>query len=66
MATLVYAYFQCHLNRAGASDLIVDLIIKNTNYRIFKETVDLGIALLEGGNTVIQVCLTKITRFLLL
>ncbi|KAL4226234.1 Inositol 1 [Mactra antiquata] len=45
---------QWHLNKAGASDLIVDLIIKNTNYKIFRETLELGIALLEGGNTVIQ------------
>ncbi|XP_053377799.1 inositol 1,4,5-trisphosphate receptor type 1-like isoform X4 [Mercenaria mercenaria] len=45
---------QCHLNKAGASDLIVDLVIKNTNYKIFRETLELGIALLEGGNTVIQ------------
>jgi hypothetical protein len=49
--------FQCHLNKAGASDLIVDLVIKNTNYKIFRETLELGIALLEGGNTVIQVSL---------
>ena len=36
--------------------MIVDLVIKNTNYKIFRETLELGIALLEGGNTVIQVC----------
>ena len=46
---------QCHLDRQGASDLVVDLIIKNHSSRIFLETIELGIALLEGGNGVIQV-----------
>ncbi|KAL5013970.1 hypothetical protein ScPMuIL_008240, partial [Solemya velum] len=50
---LVYK-IQCQLDREGASDLIVDLIIKNTNNRIFQETLELGIALLEGGNLVTQ------------
>ncbi|XP_071082812.1 inositol 1,4,5-trisphosphate-gated calcium channel ITPR1-like isoform X3 [Haliotis cracherodii] len=45
---------QCHLDREGASDLVVDIIIRNTSNRIFLETVELGIALLEGGNIVIQ------------
>ncbi|XP_064604842.1 inositol 1,4,5-trisphosphate receptor-like isoform X2 [Liolophura sinensis] len=45
---------QCHLDREGASDLIVDLVINNSSNRIFLETVELGIALLEGGNSVIQ------------
>ncbi|XP_052781889.1 inositol 1,4,5-trisphosphate receptor type 1-like isoform X2 [Mya arenaria] len=45
---------QCHLDQAGASELIVDIIIKNASYKIFRETLELGIALLEGGNTVIQ------------
>ncbi|KAK6175051.1 hypothetical protein SNE40_013589 [Patella caerulea] len=48
---------QCHLDREGASDLVVDLIIRNTSNRIFLETVELGIALLEGGNSVIQTSL---------
>ena len=46
---------QCHLDREGASDLVVDLIIKNHSSRIFLETIELGIALLEGGNSSIQV-----------
>ncbi|PVD24858.1 hypothetical protein C0Q70_15345 [Pomacea canaliculata] len=45
---------QCHLDREGASQLVIDLIIKNTSNKIFQMTVDLGIALLEGGNSTIQ------------
>ncbi len=46
---------QCHLDKEGASDLVVDLIVNNHSSRIFMETVELGIALLEGGNSTIQV-----------
>ena len=46
--------FQCHLDKEGATDLVVDLIINNHSSRIFLETVELGIALLEGGNSSIQ------------
>ena len=49
---------QCTLEKEGAVDLIVDLIIRDTNNinnKVFQETVKLGIALLEGGNTEIQV-----------
>ncbi|XP_041347721.1 inositol 1,4,5-trisphosphate receptor type 1-like isoform X3 [Gigantopelta aegis] len=54
---------QCHLDREGATDLIVDLIIRNSSNRIFLETVELGIALLEGGNNTIQNSLyTKLTN----
>nr|XP_022296372.1 inositol 1,4,5-trisphosphate receptor type 1-like isoform X13 [Crassostrea virginica] len=48
---------QCTLEKEGAVDLIVDLIIRDTNNinnKVFQETVKLGIALLEGGNTEIQ------------
>ena len=46
---------QCHLDHQGASDLIVDLVIKSSNNtKIFAEVVELGIALLEGGNQDIQ------------
>lgn len=39
----------------GASDLVVELVIKSVNSPlIFVEAVELGIALLEGGNPVIQ------------
>jgi len=47
--------FQCHLDAHGASNLVVDLIMNNANHKVFLETVELGIALLEGGNGVIQV-----------
>nr|KAG5704618.1 hypothetical protein BaRGS_031882 [Batillaria attramentaria] len=40
--------------KEGASQLVIDLIIKNTSNKIFQMTVDLGIALLEGGNSTIQ------------
>lgn len=49
---------QCHLDRHGASNLVVDLIMTNSNHKVFLETVELGIALLEGGNGIIQVCHT--------
>nr|XP_023019788.1 inositol 1,4,5-trisphosphate receptor-like [Leptinotarsa decemlineata] len=46
---------QTHLDREGASDLVVELVIKSGNSpRIFTEAVELGIALLEGGNPIIQ------------
>ena len=47
-------HIQCELNAQGASNLVVELIIKNPNQTIFLKSVELGIALLEGGNTVIQ------------
>ena len=46
---------QCHLDNQGASILIVDLVIKSSNNsKIFAEVIELGIALLEGGNQDIQ------------
>lgn len=45
---------QCELDAQGSSNLVVELIIKNPNHTIFLKSVELGIALLEGGNTVIQ------------
>lgn len=52
---LSLAEVQCHLDREGASDLVIDLIMNATSDRIFQESILLAIALLEGGNTVIQV-----------
>jgi len=46
---------QCLLDEEGATDLVVDLIIGNFSNRTFRETVELGIALLDGGNSAIQV-----------
>lgn len=46
---------QTHLDKEGASDLVVELVIKSVNSpSIFGEAVELGIALLEGGNSTIQ------------
>ncbi|XP_067860775.1 inositol 1,4,5-trisphosphate-gated calcium channel ITPR2 isoform X2 [Heptranchias perlo] len=45
---------QCHLDREGASELTTDLITNTKNSRIFEESIMLGIALLEGGNTQTQ------------
>ncbi|XP_046746795.1 inositol 1,4,5-trisphosphate receptor isoform X1 [Diprion similis] len=46
---------QSHLDREGASDLVVELVIKSVHSQsIFAEAVELGIALLEGGNPIIQ------------
>ncbi|XP_030748640.1 inositol 1,4,5-trisphosphate receptor isoform X3 [Sitophilus oryzae] len=46
---------QSHLDKEGASDLVVELVIKSVNSpSIFEEAVELGIALLEGGNSTIQ------------
>ena len=46
---------QCELNAQGASDLVVDLFMSDISPKVFKETVLLAIALLEGGNTNVQV-----------
>ncbi|XP_055907369.1 inositol 1,4,5-trisphosphate receptor isoform X2 [Eupeodes corollae] len=46
---------QNHLDREGASDLVVELVIKSVHSpSIFVEAAELGIALLEGGNPIIQ------------
>ncbi|XP_041446733.1 inositol 1,4,5-trisphosphate receptor type 1 isoform X2 [Xenopus laevis] len=45
---------QCHLDKQGASDLVIDLIMNATSDRVFHESILLAIALLEGGNTIIQ------------
>ncbi|XP_031335634.1 inositol 1,4,5-trisphosphate receptor isoform X3 [Photinus pyralis] len=46
---------QTHLDKEGASDLVVELVINSVHSpSIFGEAVHLGIALLEGGNPIIQ------------
>ncbi|CAL4061721.1 unnamed protein product, partial [Meganyctiphanes norvegica] len=51
---------QCHLASMGAADLVVELVMKSQNCNnIFGEAIELGIALLEGGNTSIQLMLYK-------
>lgn len=46
---------QCLLNNVGASELVIDLIVNTKNDRVFEESILLGIALLQGGTTQIQV-----------
>lgn len=43
------------LDNVGASELVIDLIVNTKNDRVFEESILLGIALLQGGNTQIQV-----------
>ncbi|XP_062255955.1 inositol 1,4,5-trisphosphate receptor type 1 [Platichthys flesus] len=53
-AEMSLAEVQCHLDKEGASDLVIDLIMNTTSDRVFQESILLAIALLEGGNTTIQ------------
>lgn len=54
---------QCHLDKEGASNLVIDLIMNATSDRVFHESILLAIALLEGGNTTIQVGKWKVLIF---
>nr|XP_039253543.1 inositol 1,4,5-trisphosphate receptor type 1-like isoform X2 [Styela clava] len=45
---------QWYLNKEGATDLVINLIVGNYSEIVFHESVLLGIALLEGGNHVNQ------------
>ncbi|XP_021179022.2 inositol 1,4,5-trisphosphate receptor type 2 isoform X2 [Fundulus heteroclitus] len=45
---------QCLLDKVGATELVIDLIVNTKNDRVFEESILLGIALLKGGNTQIQ------------
>ncbi|XP_074861326.1 inositol 1,4,5-trisphosphate-gated calcium channel ITPR1 [Carettochelys insculpta] len=51
---MTLADVQCHLDKEGASNLVIDLIMNATSDRVFHESILLAIALLEGGNTTIQ------------
>lgn len=46
---------QNELNKQGASDLVVELFISQSSVNILEESIYLAIALLEGGNTEVQV-----------
>ncbi|XP_061662441.1 inositol 1,4,5-trisphosphate receptor type 3 isoform X11 [Syngnathoides biaculeatus] len=48
------AAVQCRLDREGGSKLFTDLVMSTKNDKIFKESIQLAICLLEGGNTEIQ------------
>lgn len=56
------ADIQCALDNVGASELVIDLIVSTKNDRIFEESILLGIALLRGGNTQIQVYTGAVTH----
>lgn len=49
------ATVQCTLDRAGGTKLFTDLVMSTKNDKIFQESIQLAICLLEGGNTEIQV-----------
>jgi hypothetical protein len=46
---------QHELNQQGVCDFVIDLFMSDTSNKIFKENILLGIALLEGGNSEVQV-----------
>ena len=46
---------QHELNEQGVCDFVIDLFMSDTSNKIFKENILLGIALLEGGNSEVQV-----------
>lgn len=54
---------QCLLDKEGASELVIDVIVNTKNDRIFSEGILLGIALLEGGNTQTQVSVYHDERY---
>lgn len=49
---------QCTFDCLGGSDLVIDILMKtDLAEKLFKEAVYLGIALLEAGNSQVQVLL---------
>ncbi|XP_061908632.1 inositol 1,4,5-trisphosphate receptor type 3 [Entelurus aequoreus] len=48
------AAIQCRLDREGATKLFTDLVMSSKNDKIFQESIQVAICLLEGGNTEIQ------------
>lgn len=53
-AEMTLSEVQCHLDCQGCSNLVIELIMTSPIHSIFLECVELGIALLEGGNPTIQ------------
>lgn len=53
------AAIQCRLDREGGTKLFTDLVMSTKNDKIFQESIQLAICLLEGGNTEIQVTDTR-------
>uniref|UniRef100_A0A7N9AK99 Inositol 1,4,5-trisphosphate receptor n=1 Tax=Mastacembelus armatus TaxID=205130 RepID=A0A7N9AK99_9TELE len=52
--TLALVAIQCRLDREGGTKLFTDLVMCTKNEKIFQESIQLAICLLEGGNTEIQ------------
>uniref|UniRef100_UPI00358E7F93 inositol 1,4,5-trisphosphate-gated calcium channel ITPR1-like n=1 Tax=Myxine glutinosa TaxID=7769 RepID=UPI00358E7F93 len=50
---------QCWLEKEGAVTLVIGLVVDTASDRIFQESILLGIALLEGGNTTIQLSFSR-------
>lgn len=50
---------QNELNEQGASDLVVELLISQSSSHILEESIHLAIALLEGGNSQVQVSFVR-------
>ncbi|XP_028308141.1 inositol 1,4,5-trisphosphate-gated calcium channel ITPR3 [Gouania willdenowi] len=50
----VVAAVQCRLDREGGTKLFTDLVMSTKSDKIFLESIQLAICLLEGGNTEIQ------------
>ncbi|CAF0857142.1 unnamed protein product [Adineta ricciae] len=50
---------QNELNKQGASDLVVELFMSESPINILEESVNLAIALLEGGNTEVQISIYR-------
>ncbi|XP_016350522.1 inositol 1,4,5-trisphosphate receptor type 3-like [Sinocyclocheilus anshuiensis] len=51
---LAVAASQCRLDKEGGTKLFIDLITSSKNEKIFQESIQFAICLLEGGNTEIQ------------
>uniref|UniRef100_A0A3Q3WHC1 Inositol 1,4,5-trisphosphate receptor n=1 Tax=Mola mola TaxID=94237 RepID=A0A3Q3WHC1_MOLML len=51
---MAVAAVQCRLDKEGGTKLFTDLVMSTKNDKIFQESIQLAICLLEGGNTEIQ------------
>uniref|UniRef100_A0A672PMQ8 Inositol 1,4,5-trisphosphate receptor n=1 Tax=Sinocyclocheilus grahami TaxID=75366 RepID=A0A672PMQ8_SINGR len=59
------AEVQCHLDREGASDLVIDLIMNATSDRIFQESILLAIDLLPSVWNPVHFCVLSLPQFFL-
>lgn len=53
-ATITTELYQLELNRHGASELVAEMFLNETSDEIFDQAVELAIAMLDGGNIVVQ------------